>query len=267
MDIIKKFNYLYTKNGYFERYGIDLIIAIVILFIFFISTSYFYTLSNIRNLRKDWPHNKCNPAYIPFAGLIINDPNKSNLETTSENFNFCVNNILTSLITTVLEPIFYFIKLLVEAWNEILKSVTGIRGMFNNMRNSSSGATSNIMNRGMNIATPIIQNTVIARDTLNKTNGILVAGLFQVFGAYLTLRSLIGAIIELIIVLVLIVLAIATLALYAAVPITFGATLPPAIAGTILFLSFSVPLAIIIAIISIKLDVVPSIPIPGVPAR
>ena len=94
MDIISKFNHLYSKEGFFQKYGVELIISSLIIFIFFIATSYFYTLSHIRSLRKDWPQNKCNPIYIPFAGLIINDSNKSKLETTSENFNFCLNSFL-----------------------------------------------------------------------------------------------------------------------------------------------------------------------------
>ena len=202
MDIISKFNHLYSKEGFFQKYGVELIISSLIIFVFFIATSYFYTLSHIRSLRKDWPQNKCNPIYIPFAGLIIDDPNKSNLETTSENFNFCVNNILSSIISTILEPIYYFVKLLIEAWKEIITAIQNIRAMFNKMRNSANNVTKDVMNRSLNITTPIIQNTIIARDTLNKTNGVMAAGLFQVFGTYLTLKSLIATIIELVIILV-----------------------------------------------------------------
>ena len=265
MDIISKFNHLYSKEGFFQKYGVELIISTLIIFVFFIATSYFYTLSHITSLRKDWPQNKCNPIYIPFAGLIIDNPHKSKLETTSENFNFCVNNILSSIISTILEPIYFFVKLLIEAWKEIITAIQNIRAMFNKIRNSANNVTQDVMNRGLNITTPIIQNTIIARDTFNKTNGVMAAGLFQVFGTYLTLRALIAAIIDLVIILVLIVLAIATLALYAAAAFTFGATLPPAIAGTIFFIALSVPLAIIIAVIASKLNVRPSRFIPPVP--
>lgn len=267
MDIISKFNRLYSKEGFFQRYGVELIISSLIIFIFLITISYFYILSHVKTLRKDWPQNKCNPIYIPFAGIIINDPNKSNLETTSENFNFCVNNILSSIISTILEPIYYFVKLLIETWKEIITSIQNIRSMFNNMRNSANNVTKDVMNRGINITTPFIQNTIVARDTLNKTNGVMAAGLFQIFGTYLTLKSLIATIIELVITLVLIVLAVATLALYAAAFFTFGATLPAAIAGTIFFISISVPLAIIISELGSKLNIKPSHSIPKVPSR
>ncbi len=265
MDIISKFNHLYSKEGFFQKYGVELIISSLIIFVFFIATSYFYTLSHIRSLRKDWPQNKCNPIYIPFAGLIIDDPHKSKLETTSENFNFCVNNILSSIISISLEPIYYFVKLLIEAWKEIITAIQNIRAMFNKIRNSANNVTQDVMNRGLNITTPIIHNTIIARDTLNKTNGVMAAGLFQVFGTYLTLKALIATIIELVIILVLVVVAATTLALYAAALFTFGATIPAAIAGTIFFIAISVPLAIVIALIASKLNVRPSRSIPSVP--
>ena len=267
MDIISKFNHLYSKEGFFQKYGVELIISSLIIFVFFIATSYFYTLSHIRSLRKDWPQNKCNPIYIPFAGMIIDDPNKSKLEITSENFNFCVNNILSSIISTILEPIYYFVKLLIDIWKDIIIAIQNIRAMFNNMRNSANNVTRDVMNRGLNITTPIIQNTIIARDTLNKTNGVMAAGLFQLFGTYLTLKSLIATIIELVIALVLIVTAATTLALYAAAFFTFGATLPAAIAGTLFFISLSVPLAILIEQLGTKLNVKPSRSIPKVPTR
>lgn len=266
MNIISKFNHLYSKEGFFQKYGIDLIIAILIISVFYIATGYLYTLSHIKTLRKDWPQNKCNPIYIPFAGLIVNDPNNSALETTAQNFNFCVNNILSSIISMILEPIYYFVKLLIEVWKEIIIAIQSIRALFNKIRNSANNVTRDVMNRTLNITTPIVQNTIIARDTLNKTNGVMAAGLFQLFGTYLTLKSLLGAIIELVIILVLIVLAITTLALFAAAFFTFGATLPAAIAATIFFISLSVPLAIIIAQIGAKLHISPSQMIPKVPS-
>ena len=70
-----------------------------------------------------------------------------------------------------------------------------------------------------------------------------------------------------VIILVLITLAITTLALYAAAFFTFGATLPAAIAGTLFFISISVPLAIVIAQIGSKLNIKPSKSIPDVPSR
>lgn len=265
MDIASKFNDIYNKKGFFERYGVDLIISLTIITIFLYTTAYLYTLSHIRMLRKDWPQNKCNPIYMPFAGIIVNDPHKSKFEKTSENFTFCINNILSSIISDILEPIYYIASLIIEAWNEIKNSIYSIRAMFNKIRNAGNKFTKDVMNRSLNITTPMIHNAIIARDTLNKTNGVMAAGLFQVFGAYLTLKSLIGAIIELLIILVLIVVAITTIALYAAAFFTFGATLPAAIAGTIFFLAISIPLAIIIAIIAIQLDVTPSRSIPDVP--
>ena len=267
MDIISKFNYLYSKQSFFQKYGTQLIISTLIIFVFFIATSYFYTLSHLRTLRKDWPQNKCNPIFMPFAGIIANNPNESNLETSAKNYNFCINNILSSTISTFLEPIYYLVKLLIDSWKEIIIAVRNIRSLFNNMRNSTTNFSTDVMNRNLNVATNFSQNIILARDTLNKTNGVLAAGLFQVFGTYLTLRGLVAAIMELLIILILVPLAAATLALYAAIPITFGASLPPALAGTALFLALSVPLSIIIAIIGSALKVKPSRKMPKTPKR
>lgn len=267
MDIISKFNYLYSKQSFFQKYGIQLIISTLIIFFFLIVTGYFYTLSHLRTLRKDWPQNKCNPMYMPFAGIIADNPNESKLETTAKNYNFCINNILSSTISTFLEPIYYLVKLLIDSWTELITAIRNIRSMFNNMRNTTTNFTTDVMNRNLNVATNFSHNIILARDTLNKTNGVLAAGLLQVFGTYLTLRGLVAAIIDLLIILILVPLAAATLALYAAIPITFGASLPPALAGTAFFLAISVPLAIVIAIIGSALKVKPTHKMPKTPRR
>ena len=222
-------------------------------------------METLRTLKKDWPSNKCNPIYIPFAGIIEDNSKLGYMEATSKNFYFCMNNILATVTSTALEPIYYIIKAMISTWKEIIASIKNVRAMFNNIRNSTTDVTKNVMNRSLNITTPIIHNTIIAREALNKTNGIMAAGLLQFFGTYLTLKSLIAAIIELVIILVLVVVAVSTLALYAAAFFTFGATLPAAIAGTIFFISISVPLALVINSIGSKMKIKPSRSIPKVP--
>ena len=63
MDIHKQLSPTYINNnkGYFSKYGVDLIIATVIIYVFAIATMYFFVINNIPQIREKWPTEKCNP--------------------------------------------------------------------------------------------------------------------------------------------------------------------------------------------------------------
>ena len=66
----KKINELYNKKGFIDKYGADIWLTIIICLIFFCITSYYYVLNNIEPIKANWANEKCNPAVLPFAGLI-----------------------------------------------------------------------------------------------------------------------------------------------------------------------------------------------------
>lgn len=77
-------------------------------------------------------------------------------------------------------------------------------------------------------------------DTFNKIQGVMTASLYTILGSYVTLQSLMGAILELTIKL-LVVLSIIVIGLW-----TSPFTWPAAASASAVFLSISIPLAIII---------------------
>ena len=70
MSIFESLNNLYTKKGYFDKYGGDfyLTIAIFLIVILYVSLSGFENFS--KTATKNWNNVKCNPVIIPFAGYI-----------------------------------------------------------------------------------------------------------------------------------------------------------------------------------------------------
>ena len=63
MDIYNTINGIYNKKngGYFSKYGIYLIIAMTIIYIFFVASMYFYVINHIPQIREKWATEKCNP--------------------------------------------------------------------------------------------------------------------------------------------------------------------------------------------------------------
>jgi hypothetical protein len=117
------------------------------------------------------------------------------------------------------------------------------------------------MGRILNITTPLIQIIISIVDSLNKTIGILTAGLYTSLGTYYTLKSLMGAILQFVII-ILITLASLIVGLWV-VPFTWGA----AIAFTIIFIAIAIPLAIVVAFMTDVLHVKTTMSIPKAPKK
>ena len=113
--------------------------------------------------------------------------------------------------------------------------------------------------RILNVMIPLQTMVIKLRDLLGKVQGTLVAGLMTVYGAYLTLKSFVGAFLQ-ICILVLIIIVAAIIVLWI-LPFTW----PAAAAGTAFFVAVSVPIILIVSAMVEILNVHPSKQVPAKP--
>jgi hypothetical protein len=109
----------------------------------------------------------------------------------------------------------------------------------------------------MNMMIPLQQIIISFKDLVGKIQGAMTAGLFTLLGTYYTLKSLLGAIAQFIII-ILIALA-ALIFMFWIFPFTWGF----AISNTVIFVAISIPLAIMLAFMSDVLQVQTNLSIPG----
>ena len=91
-------NKITQKITYLDKYGGSVIATGLILFSFFLIFSYFYVMNKLKPIKADWTNQRCNPAVMPFAGLINAPPHSSKIEYTAENFYQCTQSILATII-------------------------------------------------------------------------------------------------------------------------------------------------------------------------
>ena len=73
----KGLNKVYSKIGYFDKYGGSFVVTLITLLSFTLVFCYFWVLSQTVPIKADWDNQKCHPAVIPFAGMINAPPGKS----------------------------------------------------------------------------------------------------------------------------------------------------------------------------------------------
>lgn len=250
-------NKLYGNLTYFDEYGTSVIIVAIISLFVFCVFSYCIVSQEKEKIAADWANQRCNPKNIPFAGWISKPDGKTAFEYTGENFNYCVQNILITITGYMLQPFNYLLSVLTDEFNELEENINSSRGIMANLRDRVKDVFKNILNRILNVVIPIQKIFIALMDTINKTQGILTSGLFTMLGSYLTLQTLLGAILELI-VKILIALVAVIVGLWA-VPVTW----PAAASLSAVFLAISIPMSIIVIFMSevmhIKSSAIPSL--------
>jgi len=214
MDVHNKVSSLYieTTQGYFSLYGIDLIIAMTIIYIFSVATTYFYVINHIPQLREKWPTEKCNPLYLPFASLVVENSNKTSNELIEENFQSCITNILTSVAQDALKPIYYITNVATKAADEANNASNAIRSVFNRVRNDVKAVGEDVFGRVLSISIPFVEQTILMKNMLAQMHALFTTSMFVAMGTYTTLYSAIMTIINIIITVILLALGISILA-------------------------------------------------------
>lgn len=256
-----KINEMYAKLSYFDQYGGSVVMFIILIIILFVAVSYTTIMRNVQPIKDDWSAQRCKPNVLPFAGLINKPDNMSVVDFTGENFNYCMQNILSSISGYAFQPVSYMTYTVRNLFEAIAEAIQYIRTIMANVRNSMVSIAQEILGRVANIMVPIQQIIIAFKDAMNKVKGVLTAGLYTSLGTYYALKAMLGAIAQLIIT-ILIVLAALVLAMWI-LPFTW----PVAISMTAVFISISIPLAIIIAFMTEVMHVRTSFSIPGAPTK
>ena len=249
---------MYEKLNYFDQYGGSVILFIIITIILILIISYCLIMINAQPIIDDWANQRCKPNIIPFAGLITHPEGISASDYTSQNFNYCTQNILSSITGTAVEPLTFITNLLNSMAEKIKNDIQSVRAMFDKVRTMFQEVSQEIMGRIINITIPLQQIVISFKDLLGKIQGVMTAGLFTALGSYYTLKSLLGAIAQFIIT-ILIALAVIIVVLWI-IPFTWGF----AVANTVIFVAIAIPMAVILAFMVDVLHVQTNLSIPRV---
>jgi hypothetical protein len=249
---------MYDNLNYFDQYGGSVLLFIIISIVIFLAVSYCFIMINAKPIVDDWSNQRCKPNIIPFAGLITHPDGVTASEYTSENFTYCVQNMLSDIMGDAVSPLTFITNSLQTIANSISGSLQSIRAMIDKIRTFSQSIFEEIMGRIINIMIPLQEIIIGFRDLVGKIQGSLTGGLFTLLGSYYTLKSLMGAIAQFIII-ILISIAV-MVAIFWIIPFTWGA----AIANTSIFIAIAIPMAIILAFMIDVLKVKTSLSIPSI---
>ena len=185
----KKINNMYTNASYISRYSVDILITAVICIVVFLIISYYHIMNSIEPIKADWINQRCNPAVIPFAGIINKPIDQSALEFTASNFTNCTQTILSDVADTALTPLYYNLNVIVNLMKTLSESLNSSRSFFDKTRNNINSVTTEVYGRTLNVTLPLIKMVKTIQSMFGKIQGSSTAALYTLYGSYITLNS------------------------------------------------------------------------------
>lgn len=244
------------KNKIHDDYVYDMLWTVLIIFLYCCAYAYLKIRANAQVISNNWVRYRCNPAYMPFAGMIMqpNDDFGDQVKYANINFEYCTQKVLKGISSGFIDPIYYMQSIATSILHGIVNTLNDMRILINNIRNAVSSVMADVMARVLNVMQPVVMMVISARDMMGKIQGTMTAALYTLYGTYATILSSLRSIFE-IIVIILIAMAAAIVALWIAVAIAaaFGpfGIIPMLIstaAATVLtaiFVGIAIPLGII----------------------
>ena len=118
---------------------------------------------------------------MPFASVFGYD--------TASNFSFCIQNMMSSYMGYLMQPVQYSFSVLGNISKDINDALTGVRAFFNNIRNYIQNIIQSVFGVFLNILIEFQRVTINIKDIFGKLIGILATLMYTLEGTVDTMES------------------------------------------------------------------------------
>jgi len=251
---IRKINKMYEGLSYFDQYGGSVLLFIAATIIVCLVWAYSKVIINIQPIKDDWVNQRCNPAVIPFAGIVNPPDGTSPIDFTQENFTYCTQNVLKSIAGIAVAPLTYIMHTITVVFEEIAAAFQYIRNLIDSIRQKFAAISEELFGRASNVMFTFFPIIIKIKDAMQRSQAVMATSVYTFLGTYMTLKSIMGAIVQIV---VIILIALAILVVIMWLCLNFFVAIP----GTALFAIVASFLIVILVFCTDTLH----IPVPGMP--
>lgn len=160
----------------------DIFLAVFVFVIFILLFFVNVLLSSMDNMQRNWAANRCNPMFMPFAGYFGQDP--------VQNFTYCIQNMQSSYMTYLLQPVTYSIGLMGDVTGGLIEDLNSMRTKVSSLVKNISGIVGSILGVFVNIIIQMQRILIKLKDTFMKLVGTLIVLAYSMEGAINTGESI-----------------------------------------------------------------------------
>jgi hypothetical protein len=157
--------------------------TIFILFVIFLSVNLFS--GSVQNVKNNWTEYRCIPLMMPFAGYISPDGT-----STSDNFSYCIQSIMTSFAPTITQPFNYLQTMTLDMMDSINTSNENTTDQTSNIKDSVSGIIGDLYSVFINIIVEFNIIVIKLIDIQGKMAGIMATMMYIMTSVQYTFESM-----------------------------------------------------------------------------
>lgn len=146
--------------------------------LFFAQLSLIYYWFMLANIKNNWNEYRCNPLFMPFADNI------------EQNFTYCIQNMQTSYMSYLLQPLNYITASLVDIGSDFSTDINSVRMVISSIRSFVTDIIQSIFGVFMNLIVEIQKMTISIKDLVGKIVGVITVLLYVLSGSVQTMESL-----------------------------------------------------------------------------
>jgi hypothetical protein len=124
-------------------------------------------VNNIKDLKDNWPEYRCNPAYMPLAGMVGQDPFK--------NFNDCTMKSFQDYTGFVVDPIMSQFSTMTDAVSQIGGAMDDMRKMMAQTRDGFLGIVGTVFGKIQNLMSQFQYIIIRMRTLMARLVGIMMS--------------------------------------------------------------------------------------------
>ena len=153
----------------------NILLAVVIVLLFVLMYLSTIIAVGLKNIKKDWPKYRCNPAVMPFAGQLGHD--------TMTNFTFCIGNIQKNLMGFFLSPVHYLLASMGNSGGILTDAVDDVRKLQSFARTAFGGIIEDVFGIFVNILIQFQKLIMHTKDLTMKILGVMASVLYMMDGS------------------------------------------------------------------------------------
>jgi len=161
--------------------GNDIFLVVFILCVFAALYAYTILVVALADVQDNWPVYRCNPMVMPFADQFGISP--------GENFAYCAQNMQSSIMGTLLEPLNNALSIVNTLGAELSESINNMRHIIGNIRMLMGNILGDVFGVFINIMIQIQKVFITLKDTIGKVIGVTTTLLYTIDGVVISLNS------------------------------------------------------------------------------
>jgi hypothetical protein len=162
----------------------DLIIFAIVTLAALVAAMYSFALSQVDHIKKNWVEYRCNPMYMPVAGMVGDD--------VMSNFTKCTMKGFHDYAGFVMDPVMAQFSLVNDTVSEIGGAMSSMRTMFSGVRGGFLGIIGSVFGKIHNLMAQTQYTVIRMRTILSRVVGVMYSLVYIFYGGMQTGASVVN---------------------------------------------------------------------------